>query len=169
MISMAKGYHDINYEKCKYMVEFAKNNSQAFRAHNLIWPSPGKGHNPEFIKDEKNTHKKEAFMLEYINKTVKTIGHYPVNWDVINEAVSDTNDTKDPIYPLKHSDWSDIDDLICKAFKAARDASAPNQKLYYNDYGHASMSWAKSTRVFDMVSKMKERGEEECPIDGVGF
>ena len=27
MISMAKSYDDIQYEKCQYMVEFAKNNS----------------------------------------------------------------------------------------------------------------------------------------------
>lgn len=119
--------------------------------------------------NETDVHKKEAFMLDYINKTVRAIGDYPINWDVINEAVSGTNNTEDPIYPLKESVWSDIPDLICKAFKAARDASAPNQKLYYNDYSHASMSWDKSTRVFDMVKKMKERGEDECPIDGVGF
>lgn len=27
MIAIAKGYDDIRYEKCQYMVEFAKNNS----------------------------------------------------------------------------------------------------------------------------------------------
>jgi GH35 family endo-1,4-beta-xylanase len=108
-------------------------------------------------------------MLDYINKTVKAIGDYPINWDVINEAVDGRNDPKSPIYPLKESTWSDIDDLICKAFKAARDASSSNQKLFYNDYAHASMSWAKSTRVYEMISLMKERGEDECPIDGVGF
>ena len=72
-------------------------------------------------------------MLDYINKTVRAIGDYPVNWDVINEAVSNNPDPKSPIYPLWDGPWSDIDDLICKAFKAAREASAPNQKLFYND------------------------------------
>lgn len=169
MIEMAKDYDKINYEKCQYMVEFARNNSQVFRAHNLIWPAPGTYQNPQFIVDETNTTKKEEFMLEYINKTVRAIGDYPFNWDVINEAVSDTNDPQDPKYPLKKSPWSDVDDIICKAFKAARAAAAPNQKLYYNDYSHASMMWGKSNRVYDMISQMKERGEDECPIDGVGF
>jgi len=121
----------------------------------LVWAAPGNGHNPKFIVNETDTDKKEAFMLEYINKTVRAIGDYPMNWDVINEAVSMSTDPESPIYPLKESPWSDIDDLICKAFKAARDASAPNQKLYYNDYNHASLLWDKSTRIYEMISLMK--------------
>lgn len=51
------------------MVEYAKNNSMAFRAHNLIWASPGT-HNPDFVLNQKNAKKQEEYMVDYITKTV---------------------------------------------------------------------------------------------------
>jgi len=147
------------------MVEFAKNNSQAFRAHNLIWASPGT-HNPDFVINQKNEKKQEEFMVDYITKTVKAIGDYPYAWDVVNEAVNDG-----PSQVMKDSPWSIVDDFMCKAFKAARDAAPKGVKLFYNDYKHASMTGIyqrKSDNIFNMIKNMTERGEE-CPIDGVGF
>jgi len=105
-------------------------------------------------------------MKEYIAQTVEAIGDYPYAWDVVNEAV---NDGPSQIY--KDSPWSIVEDYICKAFKAARDAAPKGVKLFYNDYKHASMTGIyqrKSDNIFNMIKNMTERGKE-CPIDGVGF
>ena len=108
-------------------------------------------------------------MGEYITKTIQAVGDYPYAWDVVNEAILDgTNPPK--LY--KDSPWSVIDDFVCKSFKAAREAAPSGMKLFYNDYRHASMHGeykTKSDRVFKMIKAMKEIGEVECPIDGVGF
>ena len=70
MMQIAKSYDDLDFDQCKYVAEFAKNNTQAFRAHNLIWAAPAKPghlHNPQFIVDEKNATKLEEFMYDYIS------------------------------------------------------------------------------------------------------
>lgn len=131
----------------------------------MVWGSPpGKGgaHNPQFVIDEKNATKLEEFMVDYIHKTLAHVTH-PFAWDVVNEAVHDG-----PNFVLKTSPWSIVDDYICKAFKAARDAN-PKVELFYNDYKHASMAGRykrKSNKVYNLIKDLKQRG---CPIDGVGF
>lgn len=102
-------------------------------------------------------------MIRYIKSTVKAIGDYPLVWDVVNEAISDG-----PSLVNKTSPWSIIDDYICKAFKAAKEAN-PKIKLFYNDYKHASTTGiyaTKADRVYNLVKNLKENG---CGIDGVGF
>jgi endo-1,4-beta-xylanase len=137
------------------------------RGHTLIWAALG-SHNPDFVLNETDADVLEDFMLDYINKTITAVGDYPFNWDVVNEAVSDNKNTQS----LKDSPWNMIDDFICKAFKQARAVAPSTTKLYYNDYKHASMTGpyqVKSDKIYEMISLMKERGEDECPIDGVGF
>lgn len=63
---------------------------------------------------------------------MKRYEDYPVNFDIVNEAVSNA-----PPTIVKESAWSKVDDYICKAFKAAK-ASNPKATLFYNDYKHAS-------------------------------
>lgn len=160
---MAISYNEFDYTKCLSLVSYAQSKNQKIRAHNLIWGAPS-DHNPKFIQEETNATKLENFMIRYIKRTVKTMGDYPHAWDVVNEAVSD--DATGDI--IKMSPWSFIDDYICKAFKAAKEAN-PNIKLFYNDYKHASMTGiykTKSDRVFELVKTLKTNG---CGIDGVGF
>lgn len=129
--------------------------------HVLVWGAPD--HNPDFIENETDPAKLEKFMLEYIEKTMKRYGDFPVIYDVVNESIHNR-----PQYTIKDSPWSKVDDYICKAFKAAR-AANPKAQLYYNDYKHASQEGeyaSKHDRVFDLVKELKERG---CGIDGVGF
>merc|ERR1712147_137914 len=154
MMQIAKSYNDLDFTECKYVVENAKNNTQAFRAHNLIWAAPsakahgGSGHNPDFILNETNATKLEEFMGEYITKTIKAVGDYPYSWDVVNEAIVDG---PSPSVIFKDSPWSVIDDFICKSFRAARKAAPKGMKLFYNDYKHASMHGnyqTKSDKVF---------------------
>jgi len=84
---------------------------------------------------------------------------------VVNEAIVDG---PNPKKILKVSPWSQVDDYVCKAFKAAR-AADPTIQLFYNDYKHASMTGVtktKSDKVFNYIKDLKSKG---CPIDGVGF
>lgn len=165
MTAIAKSYTDLDFTGCDYIVHYAKRNGMAMRSHNLIWGSPPNAqhlHNPKFIVDEKNATKLEEFMNEYIQKVMSHVGHYPLAWDVVNEALADGPKI------LKDSPWAQVDDFVCKAFTAARNTNHLAQ-LFYNDYKHASMVGRykeKSDKVFNFVKDLKERG---CPIDGVGF
>ena len=128
----------------------------------MIWAAPGI-HNPGFIDAETNSTILEEFMISYINQTVKAMGDYPFVWDVVNEAISNSASEF-----IKKSPWSQIDNFVCKAFKAARLAN-PKLKLFYNDYKHASMIGTyqnKSDKVFKLVKQLKDDG---CGVDGVGF
>lgn len=69
------------------MVEYAKNNSMAIRAHTLIWAAPGT-HNPAFVREETNATILEEYMIRFINETMTAVGSYPFVWDVVNEAVA---------------------------------------------------------------------------------
>lgn len=114
--------------------------------------------------NEKDPKKLEEFMIDYIHKTMAHVTH-PFAWDVVNEAVVDG---PNPKKIMKDSPWMIVDDYICKAFKAARDAN-PKVELFYNDYKHASMTGRykkKSDKVFNLLKELKGKG---CAIDGVGF
>lgn len=163
MNQIAKSYTEMNYTGCDYMVNYSKKNSQVMRGHELIRGTPDK-YIPEFVRNEKNITKLEEFMISYITQTVKHIGEGAFAWDVVNEAVTDDQDQ----LVIKTSQWSHIDNYICKAFKAAH-AANPNAQLFYNDYKHASSSGSyreKSDKVYNMIKNLKQQG---CPIHGIGF
>jgi len=105
---IAKSATDFNYAQCKQTRDFAKANKQAFRAHNLIWPSLTADHRcPSFV-DHMNREQITKFMYSYINKTVRAIGTYPIAWDVLNEYIDDK-----PNVMYKTSSWSKIPDFAC--------------------------------------------------------
>lgn len=59
---------------------------------------------------------------------------------------------------IRENPYKGIDNVMCKAFKAARDAN-PDALLFYNDYNMESTEgWmkAKSDFVFEMISDMKD-------------
>lgn len=159
---IAKSFTDLDYSKCNYVRDYAKENGMAMRFHNLIWGSPGT-HNPSFVRNERSPHKLEAFMNSYIEKVMTNVGDYPFAWDVVNEAVTDGYKGV-----MKTSPWSIVPDYVCKAFKKAKEMN-PKAELFYNDYKHASMEGRykmKSDKVYNFVKDLKDRG---CGVDGVGF
>ncbi len=91
------------------------------------------------------------------------MGHYRgrvAQWDVVNEALSDTGDfrpspflaTLGPAY-------------IARAFRLAH-AADPAARLAYNDYGAESPDSAKGRALYRLVKGLKQLG---VPIDVVGF
>jgi GH35 family endo-1,4-beta-xylanase len=165
MKQIAKSYTELDFSGCVSAVEYAKNNSMAIRAHNLIWSAPG--HSPKFVESETNATKLEEFMEFYIKSAMAAVGDYPFVWDVDNEAVSNGFSNTSSI--LKTSPWSIIDDHVCKAFQYAKKYKSSGQKLFYNDYKFEADSGDykyKSDRVYTLVKDLKDRN---CGIDGVGF
>lgn len=102
-------------------------------------------------------------MVDFITTMMKRLGDYPIAWDIVNEAI----DNSEQGY-IKDSPWTLVDDYICKAYTAAKKAN-PNTQLYYNDYKYASSVGKyknKSDKVFKLIKDLKDRN---CGIDGVGF
>ena len=110
---------------------------------------------------------------DFITNYVKTtVGHYKGKiyaWDVVDEAVLDIADPEDENNLIrKDSVFFPVEDYICKAFKAAREAD-PDALLLLSDYGYESTAgWQKekSDRVFQVVQNLKAAG---CPIGGVAM
>ena len=69
---------------------------------------------PSWIQDEKDATKLEQFMVNYINTTITTLGAFPLNWIVVDEAIYDGEGRT-----FNSNPWSLVDDYVCKAFKAA--------------------------------------------------
>mmetsp|Transcript_16155 Transcript_16155/g.32191 ORF Transcript_16155/g.32191 Transcript_16155/m.32191 type:complete len:348 (-) Transcript_16155:31-1074(-) len=150
---------EFDFSGCDQVLDFAVQNSMAFRGHNLIWGV----YNPSWVENGNMTSDELKNVLETHIATV--LSHYKgkaVAWDVVNEALNETG-------TLKHNIWNNItDNYIDVAFKAARKAD-PDTKLFYNDYNVASSSgWSKtkSDAMYDMVKGMLDRG---VPVDGVGL
>jgi endo-1,4-beta-xylanase len=97
-------------------------------------------------------------MLDYINSTVHALGSYPIAWDVINEAINDTNGE------IRDSPWKNIPDFICKAFNATRSAN-PKIGRFYNDFNIIT-SQKKQDSVYKLVKDLVDRN---CGITGVGM
>jgi endo-1,4-beta-xylanase len=84
-------------------------------------------------------------------------------WDVVNEAVDDSNDTTQ-IY--RKSNWYTIcngPEFIEAAFRYAHEAD-PGAKLYYNDYN--SEHPIKREKIYKLLKRLVDN---HVPIDGVGM
>ena len=136
-----------------------------FRGHATIWGNVGSTHyTPQFIQDETDPVKIEAFMKNYIQTTVARYKGQGLSWDVVNEAMDASSGTG----VIRDSVYNKVDDYICKAFTWAREAD-PTALLFYNDFNHATVEgyWQKKAdAVYEYLTALRNRG---CPIDGVGF
>jgi endo-1,4-beta-xylanase len=141
------------------LLAFAQANGMKMRGHNLVWSQnlPGWLTGGNF-----SSAQAASIMQDHIDNVV---GHYKgklVDWDVVNEALSNNSpyglDETAFWYQQIGSAYLDT------AFKLAH-AADPNAKLFYNDYGGEGLS-AKSNAIYTMVQGMISRG---VPINGVGL
>ena len=124
-----------DYQACDKLFDFAKKNKMHFRGHAAIWGNVGSTHyTPQFIQDETDPAKIEAFMKNYIQTTVARYKGQGVSWDVVNEAMDVSSGTG----VIRDSVYNKVDDYICKAFTWAREAD-PTALLFYNDFNHATV------------------------------
>ena len=164
----------LDYTRGDRIGNYALQNVKKVWGHVLVWHSQ----TPDwFFKDENDQllsqEKIQERMAEYITKVVT---HYKGKidaWDVVNEAITDSNDP-DHIYRHKDYDkkngslWNEIFagseiDYIAAAFRAAHEAD-PEAKLYYNDYN--AVAPEKREKIMKMIRQLKD---EDVPIHGIGI
>jgi len=153
-----------NWKNADEIVAFAQRHNIGVRGHNLLW------HSQEaawmFKGPDGNPVTKELLrqrLKEHIFTVVKHFKGKIYAWDVVNEAIDDSNDTTQ-IY--RKSNWYTTyggPEFIIDAFRFAHEAD-PKVKLIYNDYN--SEHPMKREKIFKMLKYLKANN---VPIDGVGF
>ena len=160
--------------KCKKTLEFAKKNGIKVRAHTLIWHSQ----TPRwfFAKDWDSSERAELVDRETMIRRMENYIHdmmdwvnskYPgvvYAWDVVNEAIEPGNGHPEGLRTENNLWYETIgDDWVELAFEFARKYAAPDQKLFYNDYGCTDD--IKFGKIRPLLKKLKEAGT----IDGLGL
>ena len=148
-----------NFCPADQLLAFAQANGMKMRGHNLVWSQ----NNPSWLTGGNFSSAQAATILQDHINTV--VGHYKgqlVDWDVVNEALSNS-----PPYGLDQTSyWYQQlgSGYLDTAFRLAH-AADPNAKLFYNDYGGEGAG-AKSDAIYALVQGMIGRG---VPINGVGL
>ncbi len=153
-----------NWKNADAIVDFAVSHHIKIRGHNLCW------HNQEaawmFTGPDGKQVSKELLLQrlkDHIFTVVKRYKGKIYAWDVVNEAVDDSNDTTQ-VY--RKSNWYKICDgpeFIEAAFRYAHEAD-PGAKLFYNDYN--SEHPVKREKIYKLLKKLVD---DHVPIDGVGM
>jgi endo-1,4-beta-xylanase len=153
-----------NWRNADAIVDFAVKHHIRIRGHNLCW------HNQEaawmFTGPDGKPVSKELLLQrlkDHIFTVVKRYKGKIYAWDVVNEAVNDSNDTTQ-IY--RQTNWYKIcngPDFIEAAFRYAHEAD-PKAKLFYNDYNSEHL--VKREKIFKLLKKLVD---DHVPIDGVGM
>ena len=148
-----KGQFD--FSKLDRLIDFAEQNNMVVRGHTLLWHQCV----PSWLEAE-TPSREEAIQLMRDHITT-VVGHYRGRiaiWDVVNEAIDDTQ-RRDTLWQR----WIG-DDYIELAFQFAHEAD-PEALLFYNDYGTEGLN-PKSDAVYDMLKDLVARG---VPVNGVGL
>jgi endo-1,4-beta-xylanase len=150
------------------LVAFAEAHQMQVRGHNLCWGV----YNPDWVNTLAATATPatmSAVLQDHINTVVSHYKGQVFAWDVVNEAVSDTQTGTGTV--MKDSIWYDQPGIgltgtgyVEQTLRWAH-AADPNALLFYNDY-NIEDSGAKFNAVYAMVKDFVTRG---VPIDGVGI
>jgi endo-1,4-beta-xylanase len=99
-------------------------------------------------------------MREHIHTVVGRYKGKIKTWDVVNEAIADSNTTN----VLRNSLWLEIigPDFIAKAFQYAHEAD-PGAILRYNDYGLENP--AKRQKLISLIKSLQA---EKVPVHAIG-
>jgi endo-1,4-beta-xylanase len=153
-----------NWKNADAIVDFAVAHHIKIRGHNLCW------HNQEaawmFIGPDGKPASKELLLQRLKDHIFTVVKHYKGKiyaWDVVNEAVDDSNDSTQ-VY--RKSNWYNTfggPEFIAAAFRFAHEAD-PDAKLFYNDYN--SEHPVKREKIYKLLKNLVDN---HVPIDGVGM
>ena len=144
------------YDEGDVIVDFAQNNSQIVRCHNLVWYSQL----PSWVSSGTWTNETLIAVMEaHITSEVTHYKGQCYSWDVVNEALDDSAAYRDNVF------YENIGEYYIPIAFAAAAAADPDAKLYYNDY-NIEYSGAKATAALAIVDLIQGAGVQ---IDGVGF
>jgi endo-1,4-beta-xylanase len=150
-----------NFADADRLVELAEKSGATPVGHCLVWHAQ----TPRWFfqgPDDKPAGRELA--LDRLRKHIAgVVGHFKgrvKQWDVVNEAISDTPDEW-----LRPSPWLKAvgDDYFAEAFRAAHDAD-PDAVLIYNDYGID-----KSPKRAKALKLLKSLIDKKVPIHAVGI
>jgi endo-1,4-beta-xylanase len=143
-----------NFEPADRLVAFAGVHRMKIKGHALIWhemlPRYVKGLPPEELRRAVHEHLRTL------------VGRYKGRvyaWDVVNEALGDTEGLRPSVFLEKLGEG-----YIAEAFQIAHEVD-PEALLIYNDYGCEGLG-AKSDRQYKLLRSLKDAG---VPVHGVGL
>lgn len=154
------------------IANFARQHCMKMTGHALLWhrQAPAWMFKGIVAEDPASLETLKARLKAHIEAVVARYADVVDNWDVVNEAISDT-DAKVYRDAAEGSKWFELfgsREYIYWAFLYARDAleaNAPGSskgKLYYNEY----VLTKKADKVLKMLAWLKGKGID---VDGVGF
>lgn len=148
------------FEVADSMVEFAKARHMKMRGHTLIWHQQ----TPDWVftnPDGSEVSREELLntMEEHIKAVVSRYKESIYCWDVVNEAIDDSQGY------LRNSKWLKIigEDYIQSAFEMAH-RYVPDAVLFYNDYN--AIVPEKRDRIYRLL---KHLVDHKVPIHGMGI
>ncbi len=150
-----------SWENADRIVNFAQQNGLKVRGHVLVWHQQTA---PWFFRDSEGKPVSKEVLLQRLKDHISAVvGRYKGKvyaWDVVNEAIDDSNDKF-----YRDSEWFRIcgEDFIIKAFEFAHEAD-PEALLFYNDYNTEFP--VKRDKIIKLVTSLREKG---VPIHGIGL
>lgn len=143
------------------IVELAEKSGATPIGHCLVWHSQ----TPQwfFRGPDGQVAGRDLALARLRNHIAAVVGHYKgrvKQWDVVNEAISDS-----PGQLLRQSPWLEAigEDYVAEAFRAAHEAD-PDALLIYNDYGIELRD--KRSKALQLLRALIEK---KVPIHAVGI
>jgi endo-1,4-beta-xylanase len=164
--------NSFDWTEADAIATFARQHCMKLTGHALLWhrQAPAWMFEGIIAEDPASLKTLKARLKAHIEAVVARYADVVDNWDVVNEAISDT-DGKTYRDAAEGSKWFELfgnHDYIYWAFLYARDAleaNAPGSskgKLYYNEY----VLTKKADKVLKMLAWLEGKG---IHVDGVGF
>lgn len=153
---------EFRFDTCDKFVEFARSNNLEIVGHCLVWAKDDRTSDWWFVENGKPTSREK--LLERLKVHIETVvGRYANDvsmWDVVNEALDDSNDQY-----LRDSIWTRTtgEDFIVKAFQWTKE-NDPDAILIYNDYNNEYPS--KLEKTLRLIKSLRKQG---APIDALGI
>ena len=151
-----------DFEQTDAIADFVRTHKLEMVGHCLVWAKDDR--TDQWMMHEGDRAVSRETLLRRIQTHVETVvGRYAdvaTHWDVVNEAIGDSNDglLRDSVY----SRTAGLD-FIVTAFKAAR-AKDRDALLIYNDYnGHKP---EKRKKLIELLTLLKAAG---APVDAYGM
>lgn len=144
-----------NFSAADELVAFARAHEMRVKGHTLVWHQQL----PAYVNDKLTREELRAVLVRHIQRVVTHYRGKVFAWDVVNEAVDDTEGLRKSIFLEKLGEG-----YIAEAFRLAH-AADPKALLFYNDYGAEGLG-PKSDRVYELLKRLRADG---VPVHGVGL
>ena len=157
------GTNGYDFEPGDRYVEFGEKHGMYIVGHTLIWHAQ----TPRWVFQDGTNRASREVLLERMRDHIHTVvGHYKGRikcWDVVNEALNDSNNATDTNV-FRRSLWFTIigPDFIAKAFEYAHEAD-PDAILRYNDFSIENEPKRKRT-----IALIKMLQAEHVPVMALG-